>query len=279
MNNSKNKILIVGKGEFGTALEQVLSKNGNNQVTLWGKSPDLPLAEVVFMAVPTFAVSDVAQKVKDTQDKGTVLVVLSKGLGGKGETPWELAEKVWTGPQVLISGPMIAEELTASQPGWAMTAGTSGSAVSKIISFFKKTNLNLQKFGDLIGLSWSGPLKNLYALGLGMADGRGKGLNYKGWYVQQAVGEMAEITAHFGGRKSTAYSIAGLGDLVATGFSPNSSNFQLGKHLAEGKKIAKISEGVTVAKGIDQRLLVDDKSIKLGCKIINFVSNYEFTKS
>ncbi len=237
---------------MGKALKFLLSPCSGLSVETWGRSPDLPPAEVVFMAVPTAAILETAEKIKNTQGGRTIVVVLSKGLGKKGETPWQLSKDVWQNNQVLISGPMIAEELIAGKPGWGLVGGLNQQAIEKIISLFADTKLHLTRHNDLTGLSWCGPLKNLYAIGLGKAAGGNKGLNFKGRFVSQAILEMAEIIEFFSGEKETAYSLAGIGDLVATGFSPNSSNFSLAKKLAQGKKVSKTSEGVTTARGLNQ---------------------------
>jgi len=62
-------------------------------------------------------------------------------------------------------------------------------------------------------------LKNIYALLLGMADGLGTTDNRKGYLTAKATNEMADIIEILGAKKETAFSVAGLGDLVATGFS------------------------------------------------------------
>lgn len=266
----KNKLLIVGKGELGKALVKVLSKNETNQVVLWGKEPNLPQAEIVFMVVPTSSIKDVVNKCNRSQDKDTILVVLSKGLGKSGKTSLEIAKKGWLGRLGLISGPMIAEELLANKVGYGLVASESGEVVSKLISLFKGTNLELERTDDLVGLSWLGPLKNVYAIGLGFASGQSKGMNYKGTYVAQAVNEMTQIIENFGGQRKTAYSLAGLGDLIATGFSAHSSNFEYGHGLARDKKMEAEPEGVSVLKGLRKRL---DGEYPLLTELFQFIDN------
>ncbi len=53
---------------------------------------------------------------------------------------------------------------------------------------------------------------------------------------------MAEIAGARGGRPATLYGMAGLGDLVATGFSRDSHNRQFGQMLAAGKTVAEIEK-------------------------------------
>jgi len=249
------KILIIGKGELGTALEFVLKKNPDNEVLLKGRGFQdfVSQREVVFMAVPTKAVREVVRMVNQVKKQPLSLVVLSKGLTEEGKTALEIAQESWSGKIALISGPMLAEELIQGKEAQALVSGDSES----VINLFKGTTLSLERTDDLTGLSWTGPLKNIYAIGLGISKGEGRGSNYQGVLVQRAVSEMAQIIVHFGGRKETAYSIAGIGDLIATGFSGYSSNFNLGVNLAKGKKWSQLTEGVMAALGLRKRLSAD----------------------
>src|SRR3989338_844635 len=77
---------------------------------------------------------------------------------------------------------------------------------------------------DVRGVAVAGVLKNIYALGLGIAHALGWGENQKGWFVSRALREMARAAELLGGTRETMLGIAGLGDLVATGFSPHSHN-------------------------------------------------------
>lgn len=257
----KNDILIIGAGELGRALEFVLKKSSNNEVSVWDKNKDkieswkpfdeaVVNKEVVFLAIPTVALEEAINQIPKNDD--AVLVVLSKGLNNSGLTPVEIVEKKWTGKIVNISGPMIAEEVVAGKEAEASISGKSKESIDKVISLFRSTSLELEKVDDFIGISWLGPLKNVYAIGMGMTDGYGN--NHRGCYLTYAINEMGKIVEFWGGKKETVLSLAGIGDLVATGFSSDSSNFQLGKDLAKGEKKEKISEGVTVAIGMNNRL-------------------------
>ncbi len=244
----KSKILIIGTGELGTALSFVLKQSLNNEVILWGRNPNLPEADIIFLAVPTKAISQVVSKIKN---HSPVLVVLSKGLTPEGKTAVETTREQWTDSIINISGPMIAEEILQGKEAKAVIAGNNCQLV---VNLFKNTILDLKETNDLIGLSWCGPLKNIYAIGLGMSEGEEKGNNYKGCFVQEAVEEMGEIIKFFGGKKETAFSVAGISDLIATGFSLHSSNFQLGVKLAKGEKFKKLTEGAMTALGLEKRL-------------------------
>lgn len=262
-----SRILIIGAGEIGRALNFVLKQNRANQVLLWDRRPEKvknwrPLDEAVisfepksiFLAIPTRAIAEVVEKVLRVRREDFCFVLLSKGLDQEGKTPLEIIQEFWLGPTAIISGPMLAEELIQGLETGAMVAGNLPATVDQLVNLFEATNLSLEKTADLIGLSWCGPLKNIYSIGLGISAAQNRGRNYQGWFVAQAVREMIAIVKFFGGRKETVYSPAGIGDLVATGFSPDSSNYQFGFSLQKGERREKLPEGVAAAVGLKHRL-------------------------
>jgi len=264
---NRKKVLIIGAGEIGRALDFVLRQNSANQVLLWDRKPEKvkdwrPLDEAIisfepefiFLAVPTKAIAKVVKKVLLVRRENFCLVLLSKGLGDEGKTSLEIVQEFWLGPTVVFSGPMLAEELAQGLKAEVMIAANLPERGDRLAQCFNGTNLSLEKTTDLVGLSWCGPLKNIYAIGLGAVEAGGQGSNYKGWFIANAVKEMSQLIEFFGGRRKTAYSLAGIGDLVATGFSPYSSNYQFGISLEQKKKIDYLPEGVVAALGLKKRL-------------------------
>lgn len=265
------KVLIVGQGELGAALNFVLKDNPDNKIVLKGRDfqSSISQAEVILLAVPTKAVEEITKKIKDVRSNGCLLV-LSKGLTKEGKTALEVVQENWPDKIALISGPMLAEELVQGKETKALISGET----DQIITLFKNSNIIVKETDDLVGLSWAGPLKNIYAIGLGIAKGEDRGVNYRAVFIQEAVSEMAKIIESLGGNKETAFSIAGIGDLIATGFSHYSSNFKLGFDLARGKQWPKPTEGVMTILGLAIRFSSDklDNYPLLG-QIINRVTN------
>jgi glycerol-3-phosphate dehydrogenase (NAD(P)+) len=108
---------------------------------------------------------------------------------------------------------------------------------------FAGTRLRIETSDDVPGVVWSAILKNVYAIGLGMTEGLGWGANARGWFVAKAVEEAGGILEDLGGRRETFHGTAGVGDMVATGFSPHSKNRTLGEHWAKTGKAPHESEG------------------------------------
>jgi glycerol-3-phosphate dehydrogenase (NAD(P)+) len=264
------KILIIGAGEIGKALGRILKKK--NLVEFWDKDKtkishsknleELVLwANIIFLCVPALSLNAV---LKNISLKNKVLICLSKGVDPKTkELPSEILEK-YTPNYGLLYGPMIAEELNKNLSGFAILATKKESVFNLAKKIFSKTQIKIQKSNDVCSVGFCGVLKNIYALGLGIIEAQKLGLNLKGKYVVEAIKEMREITNKFCRKNDLVFDICGyiygLGDLITTGFSPNSANYVLGKKLAKKQKIIKKSEGIIALPIIFQK--IKSKKIK-----------------
>ncbi|MDI6821237.1 MAG: hypothetical protein QMD65_03665 [Patescibacteria group bacterium] len=242
------KIVIIGAGEIGRAIEKVLQNKSGIHIDLWDKNPAkvpgqkplaeiVPLADFLFLCVPSWAMREVLNSVlaiSNGVNKKTIVISLAKGIEEKTlKTTDEILKELLPNntAYALLIGPMLAEELMQEMAGIGVVASKDRKAFDKIKTLFIDTNLKLEYSADVRGVALAGALKNIYAIGLGIIDSFNLGGNFKGWFVQKAIKEMAEIIGILGGDKKTVFSPAGLGDLIATGFSPYSRNRQLGDEL------------------------------------------------
>jgi len=260
INIKMEKILIIGAGEIGSALGRILKPK--NSVEFWDKDKtkishsknldELVLwADIIFLCVPAFALNAV---LKNISFKNKVLICLSKGVDPKTkELPNEILEK-YTLNYGLLYGPMIAEELNKNLGGFAVLATKKENVFNLAKKIFSKTQIKIQKSNDVCSVGFYGVLKNIYALGLGIVEAQKLGLNLKGKYVVEAIKEMKEITNKFCGENDLVFEACGLGDLIATGFSPDSANYALGEKLAKKQKIIKKSEGLIALPIIFQKI-------------------------
>ena len=161
----------------------------------------------------------------------------------------------------IMHGPMIAEELMQGMKGYAVIASKDKEVSDRVVDLFEGTELKLEPSNDVRGTALAGVLKNVYAVGLGIVDGLGLGMNFKGWYVGQAIKEMGEIIESLGGKKEAALSLAGVSDLIATGFSVNSRNHKVGFDIAQNGDCELESEGTISLPSIIK--LLGDKSKSL----------------
>jgi len=250
------RVVMIGAGKIGSAIGKVLSKN-RVRVDFWDALPgkvkrQKPLAEIVpgasavFLCLPSWCLREAGASVAPYLSSGAAVVSVSKGLEKETMLPSDgILRQVLPAKTsfVYLGGPLLADELLKGQPGVGVAASADPASLRKMERFFAGTRLRVETSDDVPGVVWSAILKNVYAIGLGMTEGLGWGANARGWFVAKAVEEAGGILEDLGGRRETFHGVAGVGDLVATGFSPHSKNRTLGEHWARTGKAPHESEG------------------------------------
>lgn len=247
-------VVILGSGRIGTALAELIKDNA--QVDIWdvdiSKTPDrrpfediIPQADAVIMGIPSQAIRHACADMQPLLKPDCLLVVLSKGVEADSLKTMDevMTDALPHQPFALLSGPMLAEELVKRMGGAAVVATKKAKDFEMLKSLFEGEALHLEHSTDLHGVALAGVLKNVFAIGLGIAEGVGWGENMKGWLTAESAREMQVIIRLLGGDPATMLTQAGLGDMVATGFSPHSSNHKYGKALAETGSCDHKSEG------------------------------------
>ena len=120
---------------------------------------------------------------------------------------------------------------------------------------------------DVAGVEFGGALKNIVAIACGMVDALGVGDNAKAAILTRGLAEMTRLGVAAGADALTFQGLAGVGDLVATAYSPLSRNRRLGELLGRGEDLddalealGETAEGVSTvpaALALAQRLGVD----------------------
>lgn len=251
-----SRIVMLGAGKIGSAIGRTLDKNGC-RVEYWDAMPGkvrgqkplgkiVPGAAAVFLCLPSWCLREAGESIAKFLSPKTMVVSVSKGLEKKTMLPSDgvLHQVLPEGtPYVYLGGPLLADEILKKQPGFGVAASADPAALRKMKALFSGTRLKIETTDDVSGVVWSAILKNVYAIGLGMTEGLGWGANARGWYVAKAVAEAGSILEDLGGRRETFHDTAGVGDLVATGFSPHSKNRTLGEAWAKKGKASFQSEG------------------------------------
>lgn len=242
------RIVIIGQGPAGKALLHLL-ENTKNRVSIECWDIDIkacparkplenivPEADILFLCIPSWAIRVASKDLKHLIKSHTRIVSVSKGLDRTSEkTIGELLKEVFPSNKniALLSGPMLATELQEGKPGAGVIASPSTKVREDIRAVFKGTKLRIEVSSDVQGVALCGILKNVYSIGLGMAQALHPGDNFRGMFAQETIEEMTRIVKKLGGKKETVYSYAGIGDLIATGFSKHSKNHTYGKILVE----------------------------------------------
>jgi glycerol-3-phosphate dehydrogenase (NAD(P)+) len=183
-----------------------------------------------------------------------------------------------------IMGPCHAEEVAAEKLSYLTFSGIEESATQEIASYFQGTNLNAVVNNDVYGVQFAAILKNIYALGAGIAHGLEYGDNFQSVLIANCADEMAgflrragianmEVGVHKNAelkkRKSPNYAASVyLGDLLVTSYSLFSRNRTFGNMIGKGYSVISaqlemnmVAEGYNASKSI---YLINEK---LGAEI------------
>lgn len=195
----------------------------------------LRYSDTVFLAVPSEVTREVIAKSSPHFLPNTIILNTTKGIDSESLRPLIAVLPEWSGRTDLkwgvVGGPAIANEMAHGLPT-ELILGGSKSVWRRAVKYLAGDNIKISQTNDLVGVGLASALKNPYAIALGMCDGLKFTANSKASLLADAVGEMAQILKVSGAKKDTAYGLAGLGDLVATGFSPHSRNRTYGEKIA-----------------------------------------------
>jgi glycerol-3-phosphate dehydrogenase (NAD(P)+) len=243
------KTIIIGAGAIGRAMNGIITEGSRHRAAFWDAAPGkvkgqktlaklLPSADAVFLCLPSSAMRKAVQSIKPYLSKRTAVVCFAKGTEeGTHLTMDRLLARILPPrqPFALLFGPMLAAELAAKSRGHATVAGDR-RACRIVAEIFSGSRLAVAPCGDSRGVALCGPLKNVYAIGMGILAELGSGDNVRGAYVSIALKEMGEIVKMLGGRRETVLGFCGLADLVTTGFNKTSHNHRFGRALVKGGK-------------------------------------------
>jgi len=153
-------------------------------------------------------------------------------------------------PIAVLSGPTFAHEVAAGKPT-AVTLATASEALGAVLTRLIATpSFRPYWSNDVVGAEIGGAVKNVLAIGCGVVDGAGLGLNARAALIARGFAEMQRYGLARGAKSETLAGLSGLGDLVLTCSSENSRNFSLGRGLGQGQSAeSMLANRQTVAEG------------------------------
>ena len=152
---------------------------------------------------------------------------------------------------MALTGPNLAKEVAAGQPTASVVATTDAAVAEKLQQLFLRPTFRVYTNPDVVGCEIAGTLKNVLAIGAGIAHGLGYGDNTKAALITRGLAELARLGVALGGDPLTFAGLAGMGDLIATCSSPQSRNRHVGVELGKGRALDEIvTETKMVAEGV-----------------------------
>jgi glycerol-3-phosphate dehydrogenase (NAD(P)+) len=280
MSETENAIGVIGAGAWGTALAEVMASACGGSL-IWAREAEVVSAinqtyeNTVYLAGcklspnvrATSELADMAQckalllvtpaqHLRATLDAlpatKAPLLLCCKGIEtGTMALMSEVAADVRPNNAIaVLSGPTFAHEVAAGKPT-AITLACADEALGQELATLVSTPAFRPYWSDdVVGAEIGGAVKNVLAIGCGVVDGAGLGLNARSALIARGFAEMQRYGMARGARIETLAGLSGLGDLVLTCSSENSRNFSLGRGLGQGKSAeALLSDRKTVAEG------------------------------
>jgi glycerol-3-phosphate dehydrogenase (NAD(P)+) len=282
------KIGVIGNGSWATALVKMLTDN-KHHVNWWIRNEksiehikrrrhnpnylssayfDIYLlnlqndvkevvqnSDLLVLAVPSAYIQDVLAQLSKEQLSGKKILSAIKGL--------------IPGPDVLLNdylntqfslplenyfavlGPCHAEEVAAEKLSYLTFSGVDVNETEDIAKLFQTSYINTIINTDILGVQYAAVLKNIYALGAGIAHGLEYGDNFLSVYIANSADEMAGFLRKVGAlhmvvgehqktdpvthKKDINYAASVyLGDLLVTCYSLYSRNRTFGTMIGKG---------------------------------------------
>lgn len=259
--------LVAGNGfaalgwEYHTAVVQEVNETKRNSRFLPGVilherltatsdlAEMLSASDVIFITIPSVFVKPTLEPLRDRLRDDAVLVNMAKGIDREtGLTSLQVLAQLFPHHRrVMFSGPTIANEFARGMPTVAVLAGRSRSDQLLVAHLLDNETFRTRFSDDEIGVELGGVLKNIYAIGLGLFDGKGiSSINFRAVYLTAALEEMAKMGERMGAQIETFLYLSGIGDLLATSLSDHSHNRHMGELLAQGLTREQIREQMGV---------------------------------
>jgi len=195
-------------------------------------------ADLVVFAVPSRTLEDNARRVSGCLGADATLLSAVKGIErGSGRRMSEILADVLPGrPVAVLSGPNLSREVAAGLPGSTVIATHQGP-VEALRAAFHSTSLRVYTTADVVGVEFGGAMKNVIAIAAGMVDALGFGDNGKAALLTRGLAEMTRLGVAAGASPLTFQGLAGMGDLVASSYSPLARNRRLGELVGGGARL------------------------------------------
>lgn len=312
---------ILGSGSWGTAIAKILTDNGNS-IYWWNRSEEhikyilarhhnpqylstahfditklklttdpaevIANSDCVVIVIPSAYTDEALKHLDRNIFKGKKVISAIKGILPEQNILLNEYLKNEFGVELddyfTVLGPCHAEEVAAEKLSYLTFSGIDKKATHEIARCFKTEYLNTVENDDIFGVQYAAVLKNIYAVGSGIAHGLDYGDNFLSVFIANAADEMAGFlkkagiknieVGHTDMRKSAeehrtnnyAASVY-LGDLLVTCYSLHSRNRAFGNMIGKGYSVkaaqlemSMVAEGYNASKCmhiINRKIMAD----------------------
>jgi len=179
--------------------------------------------DVAVMGANSAGARSLATMVVPALDDVPIVVSLAKGLEpGTGLRTSEVYTETFPdSPVVALSGPSLAPEVAEGLLTAVAMASDDADALATVAERFRAPSFLVDTTDDVVGVEVCGVAKNVAAIAAGVLEGSGQQReqtmkNALSALFTRAAHEIAALAEALGGRRETAYGLAGIGDLLVT---------------------------------------------------------------
>ena len=291
---------IIGNGSWGTALAKILTDNGRvihwwvrneqavkhlqtrhhnpNYLTSVSFAPGaiLPSSDLsavvaacdtLVFVVPSAFAQEVLERVPAEVWCTKRIISAIKGVlpGSNLLLNDYLLQQFGCNPEnyVAITGPCHAEEVASERLSYLTFSGLDDTFTAAAAATFSNGYINTSANHDIWGAQFAAVLKNIYAIGAGMAHALDYGDNFLSVYITSCYREMHRfLRSHFdqvhpSDQCPDFLTSAYLGDLLVTCYSLHSRNRTFGTMIGKGYSVRAatlemnmVAEGYYAARGM-----------------------------
>lgn len=262
-----SKVVVLGAGQWGTTMAQVLCDAGNH-VLMWGRNQELvdevnekhtnskyldesvlPIglrattdlkeafeySSIYVLAVPAQTLRENLIAWKPLVQPNALFVSTLKGIevSTMSRMTEIISEVLETENIAIITGPNLANELVLREPAGAVAAAHTLAIAEKVQQLFTTPYYRVYTSVDVLGCELAGAIKSVIALAVGISIGMGYGENTQAMLITRGLNEVARLCAAHNADPLSAAGLAGMGDLVASCGSPLSRNRTFGEVLGK----------------------------------------------
>lgn len=287
-------IAILGGGAWGTALALTAARAGH-EARLWARDAqivesvntrnsnpsylpgvgfDVKIsaggdaasvmngASMILAVIPAQSLRAALGQLAGSIPVRTPLVLCAKGIE---QSSGKLLSQVSAGllPHneiAVLSGPSFALDVARGLPTAVTVAAADVALAANIAASLSSAAFRCYTTSDVIGVEAGGALKNVLAIAVGAARGRGLGASAEAALITRGFVELRRLAESLGGKPETPLGLSGLGDLILTCSSPQSRNFSYGMALGRGESL----EGRPLAEGVATALIAAEIAAERG---------------
>ena len=308
----KKSCLILGAGSWGTAIANVLAQNGIN-TTLWARNSkianeinvlkinrryfpktklsknlktisghfDVSKYDFVFYVIPASNFEDFSNLYLLNQNIKN-FIICSKGVSKNGEYLSNISAKILKIKNLYyFSGPSFADEVLQGRPTAVSISGKN--YLERVGRLFLRSNIRVYFSKNIKTIEFLGIIKNIYAIGAGIVEGLKLGENARAAYITRCIHEIKKALKINNLDSNQIFSLAGLGDLLLSGSSKKSRNYNFGyayiTKKASLRSIKKTIEGLQSANNLkNNKKNFDYKSMPILNSIIKILKGRDAKK-